>query len=158
MPEKRINCVEPSLLAFGPAAKTELDDAPAELEVAGDRSCGEERGRRVEIVLRERQVIVERTDRVPELEARGRIPLVDGRVEAIAKLAEAAWEKTPTKATLRQALPKSARPAVLEGWQTRRLLSRIAQDPGRVAQGAVHQSEFRKRASLMLAAFDQIFR
>ena len=95
---------------------------------------------------------------VPELEARGRIPLVDGRVEAIAKLAEAAWEKTPTKDTLGQALPKPARPAVLEGWQTRRLLALIAQDPGRVSRGAVHQSEFRKRASLMLAAFDQIFR
>lgn len=90
---------------------------------------------------------------VPELEARGRIPLVDGRAEAIADLAETAYEQLPSWSQLQAALPKSARPALLEGWQTKPLLAQIARDPGRVAHGEIGQSEFRKRLGLTWRAF-----
>ena len=90
---------------------------------------------------------------VPELEARGRVPLVDGRAPEIAKLAEAAMANLPAPGTLRDALPVSARAALLEGWQTRRLLKLIARAPGLVADGQLAESEFVKRLSLAWAAF-----
>ena len=85
---------------------------------------------------------------VPELEARGRIPLVDGRAEAIAAFAETAYEQLPDWQSLVKRVPRQARPALLEGWQTRALLAQIARTPTRVAEGEIGQSEFRKRLSL----------
>ena len=82
---------------------------------------------------------------VPDLESRGRIPLVDGRVEAIAQLAKDAMASlSPVD------VPKSASPALLEGWQTRVLLAQIVKTPHRVAAGEVGQSAFRKKMSLFL--------
>lgn len=89
---------------------------------------------------------------VPELEARGRVPLVDGRAAEISKMAEGAYEQMPRMEELQKELPASARPALLEGWQTRRLLALIAREPGRVAEGQVAESEFRKRISLAWAS------
>lgn len=82
-----------------------------------------------------------------ELEARGRVPLPDGRPETLAELARAALaDAAPPK------LAGLARAALLEGWPTRDRLRRIARRPGVVAEGAVEPSEFRKRATLALAA------
>lgn len=82
---------------------------------------------------------------VPELEARGRTPLVDGRPEAVAALAQAALNAVEPKG-----LPKPVLPALLEGWQTRTLLTQISKQPQLVAAGEVGQSAFRKKLSLFL--------
>lgn len=82
---------------------------------------------------------------VPTLEASGRFPLVDGRPEAIADLAR----DHLAFARRRPDLPKSARPALLEGWQAAPVLAAIVRDPLRVAQGRVGLSEFRKRLRLL---------
>ncbi len=87
---------------------------------------------------------------VPELESQGRVPLVDGRPEAIAALAQGGLDRL---ARVRAAgVNGPARAALLACWQAGPLLRRAAHEPGRVAQGTLHLSEFRKRAGLMAAA------
>ena len=90
---------------------------------------------------------------VPALEIRGRVPLIDGRQDAIRDLAHSTLSRLPSKAVLRRSVPTSAHPALLEGWQTRALLAQIVADPGRVARADIKLSEFRKRLSLLLASF-----
>lgn len=87
---------------------------------------------------------------VPDLEARGRVPLVDGRAAAVSQIVETTWEQLPTQSALRDAVPKQARAALFEGWQTRHLLWQIGRDPMRVADRRVGQSDFRKRLTLAL--------
>ena len=89
---------------------------------------------------------------IPELEARGRIPLVDGRPAAIAELARAARVALPSRRGLLRALPSSARPALIEGWQVRPILQQISGEPARVSQGRIGQSELRRRIGLFRAA------
>ncbi len=86
---------------------------------------------------------------VPDLESRGRIPLVDGRAEAIARSARALRDRIADAKALRLSLVHDARPAVLEGWQTHPLLEQIARDPARVAEGRVGLSPVRKRTRLL---------
>lgn len=89
---------------------------------------------------------------VPELEARGRIPLLDGRPEGISALASGAL--TRFKAATR-AKPKIARdiaPALRSGWQAEVLLKRAISAPHRVAGGGLNTSEFRRRAGLLWAS------
>ncbi|MGB7241106.1 MAG: squalene/phytoene synthase family protein [Sulfitobacter sp.] len=86
---------------------------------------------------------------VPELEARGRIPLLDGRAEALRDLAQSALDTLPTRSSLIRSLPKPARPAVTEGWMTQAILKQVVRDPGRVGQGALGHSPFRQRLSLI---------
>ena len=86
---------------------------------------------------------------VPALEARGRIPLVDGRAQAIGALARKTLDHLPSDASLMRQRDIRARAALLEGWQTRPLLKQIARDPGRVAAGRVGLSPIRKRARLL---------
>ena len=86
---------------------------------------------------------------VPELEARGRIPLVDGRPEAIRALAETAHAQLPSDRQLLHLRAIKARAALLEGWQTRPILRQIIKDPHRVVAGALGLSPIRKRARLI---------
>ncbi|HKL70365.1 phytoene/squalene synthase family protein [Salibaculum sp.] len=86
---------------------------------------------------------------VPELEARGRIPLVDGRAEAIRDLARASHRAMGRSGQLRGAVPSEARAGLLEGWQAPVLLRQISADPARVAAGRVALSPFRKKLRLM---------
>ncbi len=86
---------------------------------------------------------------VPALEARGRIPLVDGRSETISVLAQDALQHLPIMHPLQEALPKPARGALLEAWETEALLRQIARTPTRVADGKIGLSEFRKRSRLI---------
>lgn len=79
---------------------------------------------------------------VPKLEDAGRLPLVDGRPEAIAELARKGVQMT-------QGL--RLRGATLAAWQARPVLNQIAKDPHRVANGAVGLSEFGKRWRLLVA-------
>ncbi|MGR3378508.1 squalene/phytoene synthase family protein [Salipiger abyssi] len=89
---------------------------------------------------------------VPELEANGRVPLVDGRPEAVAALAQ---EGLTRLARARKGLGDVARPAraaLLAGWQAGPLLRQAAQAPGRAAEGTLQLSEFRRRARLLRLA------
>lgn len=81
---------------------------------------------------------------VPELEARGRVPLVDGRPEAVAALAQAGLERLGDGRA-----DRAAGPALLSAWQARGILERAARAPGRVAEGRLLASEFRRRVGLM---------
>ena len=84
---------------------------------------------------------------IPELEARGRKPLVDGRAEAVAALAREGARR------LRAGRAAGARgPATWPACETGALLTLAARDPARVADGALDLSEFRKRARLLRAA------
>ncbi len=84
---------------------------------------------------------------VPELEARGRKPVVDGRPEAISGLA-----KMALKDMGRHKLPKGGRAAGLAAWRTRGLLKRAAANPDRVIDGRLDESEFQRRLLLIWAA------
>lgn len=89
---------------------------------------------------------------VPELEARGRIPLIDGTKDGVAARAQQALDHMPTPRQLRGALPKPAQPALLEAWQTRALLTRVLRRPEKVAEGTLGLSEARKAWTLFLAS------
>jgi phytoene synthase len=86
---------------------------------------------------------------VPALEARGRIPLVDGRPAAISRRAADFRRTIGDEMVVLRRVIQQARPAILEGWQTAPLLRQIAQNPTRVADGSIGLSEFRKRIRLV---------
>lgn len=84
---------------------------------------------------------------VPELEARGKLPLPDGRPDALAALATAQLEtlsKIRSLRGLKRALGQAG-PAVQEFWQVKALLQAVVRDPACVADGRLHLSEFSKR-------------
>ncbi|MCR8549750.1 squalene/phytoene synthase family protein [Salipiger sp. P9] len=89
---------------------------------------------------------------VPELEAKGRVPLVDGRPEAVAALAQDGLMRLARARAGLGEVPKPARAALLAGWQAGPLLRQAAREPGRVADGALRLSEFHRRAGLMWSA------
>lgn len=84
---------------------------------------------------------------VPELEAQKRVPLVDGRAEAVADLCKAALASMPDRAALRRVAWAGA-PALTEGFLTQAILKQAARDPGRVAAGALQINPARQ--SLLL--------
>ncbi len=89
---------------------------------------------------------------IPELEARGRRPLVDGRAEAVSALARSGLADLAAARLARRSLARPARAALLPGWRAPVLLARAAAEPGRVASGDLAESEARKRAGLILAS------
>ncbi|MDP4032281.1 MAG: squalene/phytoene synthase family protein [Pseudorhodobacter sp.] len=94
---------------------------------------------------------------VPELAARGRVPLVDGRAQAVADLARdglvrLARARTVRRALGRRALGRAAAPALLAGWQTAGLLRLAVTEPQRVAEGRLQLSEFGRRGGLLWVA------
>jgi 15-cis-phytoene synthase len=86
---------------------------------------------------------------VPELEARGRIPLVDGRPQAVAALASEGLARLTRARANRAAVPSAA---MLAGWQTEALLKRAQRTPHLVAEGGLATSEFARRGGLLWAA------
>lgn len=86
---------------------------------------------------------------IPGLEAAGRMPLPDGRPEAIAELAQQGLARLATARLGLRQIPKPARPALLAAWRAAPILRQAAQDPGRVARGSLGQSEFTRRGSLL---------
>lgn len=88
---------------------------------------------------------------VPDLEARGRIPLIDGRAEAVASLAEEGLARLAKARPLLRGLALAARPALIAGWQTEGLLRQVAAEPLRVAEGRMGLSEFSRRLGLLKA-------
>lgn len=87
---------------------------------------------------------------VPELESRGRIPLLDGRPEAVAALAQRGLDRL---AEGRGRVPAAARPALIACQMAQPLLAQVVRDPRRVADGAMEVSEFTRRWGLLKAAF-----
>lgn len=82
---------------------------------------------------------------IPELEARGVQPLIDGRPDAVALLAQNAL------ASLRGLRAEAtAVPAYRTAWQTRAILRQAAKDPAAVAHGALGQSDFAKKGGLLV--------
>lgn len=87
---------------------------------------------------------------VPELEARGRVPLVDGRAEAVAALARDGLARLDAaRAGLRRM--GGARVATITAWQAEPILRQAIREPGRVAGGTLGQSEFARRWGLLRA-------
>lgn len=86
---------------------------------------------------------------VPELEARGCVPLVDGREAAVAALARQGLAKIASARAGRRGVPRGS---LLAGWQAEALLALVARNPGRVARGEIGLSEFDKRRRLLWAA------
>jgi len=90
---------------------------------------------------------------VPDLEARNRLPLPDGRPAAVADLARDGLARLARARAAQARLPRSARPALAPAWRARTILSRAAADPARVANGTLPESEARKRWGLLLTSF-----
>ena len=86
---------------------------------------------------------------IPELEARGRKPLPDGRPGAVQTLARQGLDRIGRARRSRHGLDPRAAPALYPGWQAAAILRQAAADPGRVPAGTLAVSEFRKRAGLL---------
>ncbi len=83
---------------------------------------------------------------VPELEARGRQPLADGRASAVQELA------IEGLARLQSARGRVPGAAALAAWQTKGLLTQVVSDPSVVAEDRMGLSEFARRGGLLWAA------
>jgi phytoene/squalene synthetase len=86
---------------------------------------------------------------VPALEARGRIPLVDGRPAGVAALARRGLGWIAEARGLRAG---PGAPALLAGWQAAPLLRMAAAAPMRVAEGRLVLPEITRRGRLLAAA------
>ncbi|MFY9212599.1 MAG: squalene/phytoene synthase family protein [Aestuariivita sp.] len=87
---------------------------------------------------------------IPELEARKRIPLLDGTSDGIRALSDRALARLHRARSKRHTISKPARAALLAAWQAETILKLARNTPGAVAQGALEQSPARKRLSLIL--------
>jgi 15-cis-phytoene synthase len=81
---------------------------------------------------------------VPELEARGRIPLVAGNTAALVDLAQDGLNRL--RRARRGKIPAAA---ALAAWQVSGLLGQVVADPHRVASGSLGLSEFDRRRFLV---------
>ncbi|KPQ06487.1 MAG: phytoene synthase [Rhodobacteraceae bacterium HLUCCA12] len=89
---------------------------------------------------------------VPALEAAGRLPLPDGRAEAVAVLAREGLDRLTRGRRGRGRIAPAARPALLAAWRAGVILKQALQAPHRVKAGALEQSEFGRRGSLLWRA------
>jgi phytoene/squalene synthetase len=78
---------------------------------------------------------------VPELEARGRKPLPDGRPQAVAALAGQGLARLRRARDRRRDVPRKAAYALYAGWQAEAILKQAQAAPGRVADGALGPGE-----------------
>ncbi|MDE0523601.1 MAG: squalene/phytoene synthase family protein [Boseongicola sp.] len=85
---------------------------------------------------------------VPRLETRVGSPLPDGGSETVRMLARDALAELRS---LR--IPRAGRAASLASWRAGTILRRAAAEPGRVANGTLPESEFRRRLSLIWAGY-----
>lgn len=89
---------------------------------------------------------------IPALEAAGRLPLVDGRPEAIRALAAGGLARLARGRAGLRALPRAARAALLPAALAGAQLDRVRRDPSRVAEGTLRGAEGWARLALMRAA------
>jgi len=74
---------------------------------------------------------------VPKLEEQGRVPLLDGRRDAVADLAGDAVSRCPTRGALRALIGRAAQPAITEAFLAQAVLGQVAKAPHSVADGTV---------------------
>jgi 15-cis-phytoene synthase len=84
---------------------------------------------------------------VPELEARSRMPLVDGRPEAVQSLAQSGLDAL--KSVRKSDIAPSARPALWSGWKAKAILTQAVQNPLRVGAGELGVSGFAAQTGLL---------
>lgn len=89
---------------------------------------------------------------VPELESRGRVPLVDGRPGAVADLAAAGLARLAMARSGLHFIPAGARPVLFTAWQAAALLAQSRRRPERVVRGELGLSPLGRRARLIRAA------
>ncbi len=89
---------------------------------------------------------------VPALEQAGRVPMVDGRAEAVKTLAAEGLTRLKRARAKRGQIAAAARPALLPLWQTRTILKRAKNDPARVAEGKLDSAPALSRLRLMARA------
>ena len=89
---------------------------------------------------------------IPALEAAGRIPLVDGRSEALRELASDGLARLSRARKARHKVSRAARPALLPLWQVGPVLARAEHAPNAVAEGRLDISPARSRLTLMMRA------
>lgn len=85
---------------------------------------------------------------VPDLAARGRVPLPDPSESAIVTLAQIGLNRLNTALKTRAIIPRHAAPALFPAWQTRALLTLAIKDPTAVTDARLQQSEFARRGGL----------
>lgn len=88
---------------------------------------------------------------VPELEARNRIPLLDGTPDGVRALARRGLEKWHEGRAAQSRIARPARAALLALWRTGPILKAAQSEPARVAGGHLEDSEFARRARLLKA-------
>lgn len=86
---------------------------------------------------------------VPELEARGRIPLMDGTSDGLRALAERGLRKWQEGRAQQGRIARPARAALLALWRTKPTLLAASANPANVAEGHLAESEFARRARLL---------
>lgn len=84
---------------------------------------------------------------LPELEARGKRPMHDGRPETLAALAKSAL----TDLAAQRGLSPPSHIALLSGWRARHILKTTARQPGRVARGALVTPDLHRSLTLIRA-------
>jgi len=97
---------------------------------------------------------------IPELEARGRVPLVRGTVEGVKLQAQAALRDLQTARSVlrKEGRADAALTGVLRaGWRADHTLKTAAATPMAVADGALDESPFKRRASLLWRTVRQRF-
>lgn len=87
---------------------------------------------------------------VPELEARGRIPLVDGRSKSIADMAKSALDDMRSARHDLNGAPKAP---IIEAWMAAPVLELAARHPASVGEGRLHFSDLRSSWRLLRAAY-----
>lgn len=85
---------------------------------------------------------------VPDLTARGRVPLPDASPNAIAALGQIGLHRLTNAQNARAAIPRHVAPALFPAWQTRAILTLAAKSPDAVIHGTLQQSEFARRGGL----------
>ncbi|SLN43118.1 Squalene/phytoene synthase [Falsiruegeria litorea R37] len=89
---------------------------------------------------------------IPALEARGRIPLLDGTPDGVRTLAQQALKCLYRARRNRAAVSGPARAALLAGVQAEAVLKQVVANPGRVAAGALVPGEISRRLRLSWVA------
>ncbi len=89
---------------------------------------------------------------IPALEEAGRVPLVDGRPEAVRALAQAGLARLGAARKTRAKVSRQARPALLPAWKTGAILRRAIASPMRVSEGRLDISPIASRLRLIARA------
>jgi hypothetical protein len=81
---------------------------------------------------------------IPDLEERGRKPLLDGSEAGVLGLVQCGLERLDSAIKRHKQVSKEAAPALFAGYLARPVLRQIRKDPGKVARGALGLPPFRE--------------